>query len=450
MARQFSDLFKNRSATQEFLFSASDDGIDNSALTSPTDRDGTAGALLKTRFTDMLERQGLIDAIDTRMASASCLCALAVRIEAATPAGPHDEPTTDLKVETVRPIAALCRTHGGVWARIGRDRLALAAANLTAADGIALAHRLLGAYPETDRPPITIGVAAYPTLAYTRSQILENAEKALDHGGFFGPGTITAFDAVSLNISGDRHYQAGDISGAIDEFKKGLLLDPSDANLYNSLGVCYGVLKDYDQALTAFEAATRLAPEDVMAIYNKGLIRWLQGRREQALQCFLEADTRESNIFEVVFHIGQILADLGRTEEARPYLEAATQANRRSGVAFKGFGACLDKLGLTKEAIQAYKSAVKINPADAESLSILARLYTDRGESLDVAAVLCEQSVRLVPDNGLFRHRLGVIYLNRGRLDDALAEFEMAVTLGHDSQAQIEETQNRMMAVKAS
>jgi hypothetical protein len=46
-------------------------------------------------------------------------------------------------------------------------------------------------------------------------QIVTNAEKALDHAGFFGPGTITGFDAVSLNISGDRRYQAGDIAGAI-------------------------------------------------------------------------------------------------------------------------------------------------------------------------------------------------------------------------------------------
>ena len=105
---------------------------------------------------------------------------------------------------------------------------------------------------------------------------------------------------------------------------------------------------------------------------------------------------------------------------------------------------------MTKEAIQAYKSAVKINPADAESLSILGRLYTSRGESLDVATVLCEQSVRLFPDNGLFRHRLGNVYLNLGKLDHALAEFELAAALGHDSRPQIEATQDRLMAAKAS
>ena len=105
---------------------------------------------------------------------------------------------------------------------------------------------------------------------------------------------------------------------------------------------------------------------------------------------------------------------------------------------------------MTKEAIQAYKRVVKINPADGESLSILGRLYAKRGESLGVASALCEQSVRLSPDDGVFRHRLGTVYLNQGRLDLALAEFELAVTLGHDSRQQIEETRDRMMAARAS
>jgi tetratricopeptide (TPR) repeat protein len=313
-----------------------------------------------------------------------------------------------------------------------------------------LAQHLLNAFPDAESPPLTIGVAAYPTIDYARTQIVSNAEKALEHAGFFGPGTITGFDAVSLNISGDRHYQTGDIAGAMDEYKQGLLLDPADVNLHNSLGVCHGVLKDFDNALSAFENAIRLSPQEVMAIYNKGYILLLSGNREKALEYLLEADAREPNVFEVIFHIGQTFMEMGAADKARPYLEAATLANSRSGPAFKSLGACLDKLGLTKDAIQAYKNAVKINPGDADSLSLLGRLYSERGESLDVASVLCEQSVRLSPDNGLFRHRLGHVFLNQGKLNHALAEFELAAAMGHDSQPQIEETQDRMTASKAS
>ncbi|MBR9985212.1 MAG: tetratricopeptide repeat protein [Desulfosarcina sp.] len=443
MAGHASKLFNHRSTTQEFLFSHSDDIlVSGNAQEVRTHRKCAAPPSPDPLFSDMQDRQGLVHAIDTHMASASALCAIAVRIEGSEETGfPED---------AVVAVATLCRTHQGKWARIGPDRFACVFPHLAAADGHLLAQQLFEAAPEAENSPFTIGVAAYPTINYVRTQIVENAEKALEHASFFGPGTIIVFDAVSLNISGDRYYQAGDIARAIDEYKKGLLLDPGDANLHNSLGVCHGVLNDLDSALSAFENAIWLSPREVMAIYNKGYILLRKGNAEQALGCFLQADTCEPNVFEVIFHIGQTLVEMGANEKARPYLEAATLANNRSGPAFKGLGACLDQLGLTKEAIQAYKRAVKINPGDAESLSLLGRLYTERGESLDVASVLCEQSVRLAPDNALFRHRLGHVFLNQGKLNHALAEFELAAAMGHDSQPQIEETQDRMTASRAS
>lgn len=445
------DLFKNRSATQEFLFSHSDERIHTgNDEESAIGADDAGTAPLARHFPDMLDRQGLIRAIDTHMASASTLVALAIRIEPPVGTTSDNHAGMDILEEALTPVAALSRDHDGRWARIGRERFACVCPHLTGADGQELADRLSTALADTPGLPVTIGVAAYPTINYTRSQIVDNAEKALDHAGFFGPGTVTGFDAVSLNISGDRHYQAGDIAGAMDAFKKGLLLDPSDVNLHNSLGVCHGVLKDYDNALTAFENAIWLAPEEIMPIYNKGYILLLKGKQEQALHCFLKANDREPDVFEVVFHIGQAFMEMDDAEKARPFLEAATRSNSRSGPAFKRLGTCLDKLGLTKEAIQAFKRVVKINPADGDSLSILGRLYARRGESLGVASALCEQSVRLSPDEGVFRHRLGTVYLNQGRLDHALAEFELAVALGHDSRQQIEETRDRMMAAKAS
>lgn len=451
MAKNAQDLFRNRSATQEFLFSHSEDIVDvGSTQASSAWSEDAVIPPPSARFPNMLDRRGLAKAIDTRMASASRLCALAVRIDRPAGKSVDDQEETGLTEDTAMPIVALCRAHHAAWARIDRDRLACVFPHLAATDGQALARELIETFALEGSDRVTIGVAAYPTINYTRDQIVYNAEKALEHAGFFGPGTITPFDAVSLNISGDRYYQAGDIAGAMDEFKKGLLLNPMDVNLHNSLGVCHGVLKNYDKALSAFENAIWLAPEEMMAIYNKGYVLLRQGKLEAALESFQQADASEPDVFEVVFHIGQTLVEMGTMEKARPYLENAARINSRSGPAFKSLGACLDELGFTREAIQAYKSVVKIYPDDAESLSILGRLYTRLGESLDVAAVLCEQSVRLSPDDGIFRHRLGHVYLNQGKLDYALAEFELANVLGHDSRPQIEATQDRMMAAKAS
>ena len=454
MTRTPSDLFKKRSATNEFLVSSSDETAAKDYRGSVRPDSGTdEGNGLAACFPDMVDRQGLKQAAGNKFGTIAPICAVAIRL---TIEDRHlDEPDekgspSESLTAALKPLVAVCHDWGGIWARIGCKRFSFAFPRLDGNAGRKVAERMQATLPPDGSVALTAGVAFYPTANETRAQTVDNAEKALEHAGFFGPGSITEFDAVSLNISGDRLYQAGDIRGAIGEFEKGLRLDPCDTNLLNSLGVCHGVLEEYEQAQTAFETATWLAPEEIMPVYNRGFVFLRQGRTRQALDAFLAAEAMESGVFEVVFHIGQIHMDSGRPEQAKPYLEAAVRANNRSAAAYRQLGACLDRLGLTKEAVQAYKAVVKINPEDAASLSMLGRLYAKRGESLDVAAVLCEQSVRIAPENGLFRHRLGRVYLELGRLDVALAEFELAAAQGYDSRVMIEETQDRMMASKAS
>ncbi len=453
MTSQSTDLFSKRSTTREFLFTRSDDRVQAADGEFADDRCGIGNGWSTDRFGDMLDRETLVATIASTYDGVARLCVVAVRIvpsgSPATPL-PGEPPTADELADMIDPLVTLCREQGGIWARLGRCRFAFAFAHVDESGGRRLAGRMQQALAGDGTVGLTVGVAAYPTANDTRSETVGNAEKALVHAGFFGPGSITGFDAVSLNISGDQHYQKGDIQGAIDEFQRGLRLSPSDTNLLNSLGVCYGVLGDYDKALATFEMVIWLAPQELMAVYNKGYVLLCQGQPEQALECFLAAEALEPGVFEVVFHIGQLYMEGGQAQQAKPYLEAASRANNRSGPAYRHLGACLNQLGLTKEAIQAYKAVVKINPQDAASLSTLGRLYTERGESLDVAAVLCEQSVQIEPDNGLFRYRLGHVYLQQGRLDTALAEFELASALGHACRLEIEATQDRMMAAKAS
>jgi len=64
----------------------------------------------------------------------------------------------------------------------------------------------------------SMGVASYPCVGIRKkSDIAVNARKALVHTAFLGPDTVTMFDGVSLNISGDVYYNGGDLTGAVRE-----------------------------------------------------------------------------------------------------------------------------------------------------------------------------------------------------------------------------------------
>jgi tetratricopeptide (TPR) repeat protein len=97
-------------------------------------------------------------------------------------------------------------------------------------------------------------------------------------------------------------------------------------------------------------------------------------------------------------------------------------------------------------AISTYKKAVKYSPNDAASISALGSLFDDTGENPEIALMFCRESVKLSPDNGLFRYRLGRLYYKLDRFNEALQEFKKAKFLGVDAPEYIEKIQTRLTA----
>ena len=215
-----------------------------------------------------------------------------------------------------------------------------------------------------------------------------------------------AMSALTLNIAGDELYQAGNVNGAAEAFQKALLLDPSDANMHNSLGVCYGVLKMYEAAEAEFHAAIALEPDETMALYNTGVIYLLTDRRESALVYLLKAWAVDDGVFEVALLVGKLYLESGEPQQARFFLEKALDFRPNSGNALRTLAACYASLEMPRDAAALYSRAVKLNPQDAESFSMLGRLYNVIGENPEIALLFCQQSVAIAPENEIYRQRL--------------------------------------------
>jgi len=341
-------------------------------------------------------------------------------------------------------LDALCGQERGFWGVEDSGLLAAVWPGRSAEDALPIARRLQDEIGAAAARQVRVGVAGHPTLDLPPQAALDNARKALDHAAFFGPDSCVAFDAVSLNISGDALYEQGDVPAAVREFRHGLELDPGSVNLHNSLGVCYAVQKDYEHALAEFTAALRLQPDDHMAVYNLGLVQALLGRRDAALGFFLRANELRGDVFEVLLQTGKLYLEMGQPLSARPFLEHAARLRSKSGSIYRLLGDCYTAVGVPEKAINAYKKAVKANPADVAALSALGCLFDEKGENPEIALVFCRESARLAPDNGLFRMRLGALYLKMNRPEEALAEYEQAASLSQDAAAEIGRLRERL------
>jgi tetratricopeptide (TPR) repeat protein len=346
----------------------------------------------------------------------------------------------DTMISLAKALDGLCEIHSGFWGLMDHDLLACFLPGENETDCRQKALMLQESLSKTRNETISIGIASYPTITYKKNQILDNAKKALDHASFFGPKSCVAFDSVSLNISGDKYYQHGDLDGAMEEFKLALKLDANNVNVHNSIGVCYGIKNQLDNALESFRTAIRLDPKDIMPVYNAGYVHFLKQEYADALEYFLNAGSIDGSVFELAIQTGRVHLALNQPGPAKKHLESATRLNPKSAPAFRLLGESCAIQDLLSDATTAYKTCLKLNPDDCAAQSALGYLYEMQEKNSDIALMFCKQAAENDPGNGLYLHRLGRLYLNRKQFNEALDAFQKATDAGFDSREYMEQT----------
>lgn len=253
---------------------------------------------------------------------------------------------------------------------------------------------------------ILAGISVFPFHHFSKIQTFENALKAIDHAAFFGKDTLIEFDAVSLNISGDRFYQLNQPALAQHEYLKGLEIAPKDINLINSLGVCYGVAGKLEQAKKEFERANRINPKEVMVIYNIGLLHRIDNDTDKAIVYLKSAHAIDDQVFEIELMLGHLLFLTDKPGQALGHIQAAAKINPDASAAHRIKGEILLSDKDIDAASRAFNRAIKLNPSDASSLSGYAKCLELQEKNLEIALSFAKNSIAMDPDNELFKKRM--------------------------------------------
>ena len=440
-------LLRSHESARHFLFSKTDTGqLKEVKRKKIIDADEA----VRSAFPDMRSGRDFIDYANQQLNALDQFSAMVIRLDQVGKDNEPSEPpeSNDGHVDAAGILDRLGRKENGLWGTLEAGLFGCVLPGRNGSDSLELARDFQKRLAKKTGKTVTIGVASFPTITYKRSEILNNARKALDHATFFGANSLVAFDDVSLNISGDKFYEKGKIQKAINEFSLALEVDPNNVNVHNSLGVCYGLLSLYDSAIAEFQKAIAINPEEYMAVYNLGLVHLLTGQRDRALEYFLDADKINGNNFEVAFQTGKLYLETGNFKKGRPYLERAVELDPESGQVYRYLGDCYAASQMPEAAIAAYKKAIKHNPHDGAALSALGSIFDAQGENPEITLMFLRESVAASPENGLFHHRLGRHFSNQHRLDDALKEFVRAKSLGYDAAEDIKAIKDRKKAEK--
>lgn len=275
---------------------------------------------------------------------------------------------------------------------------------------------------------VAIGISSWPRLNYARTETAVNCRKALLHGRFLGAGAVTVFDHVSLNVSGDHFFDEGDYRQAVRDYQAGLRMNGEDINLINSLGVTLAELNRQQQAVNAFDRVLARDPVNYMALVNKSFAQRMLGRHDDALACFEQVARQrgfsESSAFaDISLQLGRLYCTAGRYREALHVLEKLEKlsAERQGFHLYRLLGEAYAGIGKNAKAMRALQRAIRHNPHDAQSLSILGELYAREEQGDDIALSLCLQAVALDDKPAAYWYRLARVRDKMGEVDGALS-----------------------------
>jgi tetratricopeptide (TPR) repeat protein len=192
--------------------------------------------------------------------------------------------------------------------------------------------------------------------------------------------------------------------------------------------VQYAAYRTYaDLALESMLNLSLIAPDSaqmhqVMAHEESRL-----GHNNAAIANYRKAIAIDSHLPGVHFELAELLntsADAKVKKEAEQEYRVAVEANPMDEKSELRLGDIDAQRGNAAQAFQEYSKAVELQPSDSDAKLGLAKLLIDMNQTGKATALL-EQTVQLDPTNATAHYRLGTVYRETGRSEDARREIDL-------------------------
>ena len=194
-----------------------------------------------------------------------------------------------------------------------------------------------------------------------------------------------------------------------------------------------GRVKSFSQAVTPYPSMLGKDVWSAQELYMKGYAAKRARDYTAAVQFFSAALDLDEGNFKCLFNRAFVLERLGRFEDALGDYTKALELDPRSSVTYYNRAILLDKLGRTGEALRDFTAGIAVEDK-AEFRHNRAQVYVKMGE-MEKALADFTRTIEL--DRAHLRthtHR-GQCFESLNRRDDAVRDYETAITLHDDVEA---------------
>lgn len=189
----------------------------------------------------------------------------------------------------------------------------------------------------------------------------------------------------ALYLLGVMAFQAGEHEVAAEFISRSSAADPSNPVYYNYLGNICNKLGNLDQAITRYQKALSLKPDDAVVRYNLANTLVDQGRLDEAAADFKKAlllttAPSEAQLRAAIYYqLGYVYHEMGHDVDAINSYQEAILLRQDFLEAYNCLGNILLEKGRIEEAIANYRKAITIKPDDAAVCANMGNAYFSLG-----------------------------------------------------------------------
>jgi tetratricopeptide (TPR) repeat protein len=275
-----------------------------------------------------------------------------------------------------------------------------------------------------DLPEVHINLAD----AYKRMGDVERFELHMEKGM-----DILSSKPEVHNFIGDYFESKGRLEDALNRFTLALIVDPDHEPARTSLARVLTALGLYDEAEKHIDIALSQCTACNSAHEIAGDIMAWQKRLEEADKHYEKAFDLPDALPETLnFKKAWARFAAGRPQEAIIRLQALLEEEPNSGQALALLAFLLAQQGQSEAAIEKYRQAARLLPADPEVLYELGVLLFEKSD-FEEALALFRKAASLNPDFGEAWYSMGLVFMQRGSFSQAVDALLKAVLLmGND------------------
>ena len=231
-------------------------------------------------------------------------------------------------------------------------------------------------------------------------------------------------------IAGEMEKRSDLLEHVAGRIVKAIEKDPNDVDYYGSASYAYSKMEKFELSLEYANRGILVDKNDAYIHFRKGWALQELGKCELAIKSYEKCIEYNESYFDAYANISYCYSKIGDMKKSILYANKAILINKDYAYAHyrKGWG--LHFLGKFEDAIEAYESALELDPTDSFSYIGLAASSLNIQEAAK-ALIAANKAIMLDRNCGEAYYFKGLALSNLGKTKEAEISYAKAAALGY-------------------